>query len=125
MATAIPCPCGHKSCKAWMVDPHAAVQGVRFTQEEAERVAEFLNGMPDLTSTKFDWPDGGIVCFHCGIRFVTPGSARKHFGETPSVMVACCDTIKRAYAIGVERGQAMGNYSTDVADEFFEMDMKK
>ena|SRR5215472_5463641 len=40
---AIPCPCGHPACKSWMVDPVAAIQGVSFTQEEAEAIAEFMN----------------------------------------------------------------------------------
>lgn len=43
MSRAIKCPCGHRACTAWMVDPEAAVQGVRFTQEEAELVASLLN----------------------------------------------------------------------------------
>jgi hypothetical protein len=40
---AIKCPCGHPSCTSWMVEPVAAVQGVSFTKELAEAVAEFLN----------------------------------------------------------------------------------
>lgn len=43
MSRAIKCPCGHRTCTAWMVDPEAAVQGVLFTEEEAMAVADFLN----------------------------------------------------------------------------------
>lgn len=40
---AFPCPCGHPSCKAWMVDPVAAVQCVRFTEPQARATAHLLN----------------------------------------------------------------------------------
>lgn len=40
---ALPCPCGHRSCKNWFVDPVAAVQCVSFTKEQAYAVAEFMN----------------------------------------------------------------------------------
>jgi len=40
---AMKCPCGHKACTSWFVDPVAAVQCVRFTKEQAEAVAEFMN----------------------------------------------------------------------------------
>jgi hypothetical protein len=43
MSRAIPCPCGHRSCKAWMVTPQAAIQGVGFTEAEAGVVAMALN----------------------------------------------------------------------------------
>ena len=36
-------PCGHSSCKDWHVYPQASVQGVSFTQQEAELVASTLN----------------------------------------------------------------------------------
>lgn len=41
---ATPCPCGHKTCKSWHVEPVAAMQGVNFMQDQAEAVAELLNG---------------------------------------------------------------------------------
>lgn len=44
-ARAVPCPCGHASCSAWFVEPYAAMQGVRFTQKEAEIIALFINTM--------------------------------------------------------------------------------
>jgi hypothetical protein len=40
---ASPCPCGHDNCRAWHVDPVAAVQGVSFTRVQAEAVATLLN----------------------------------------------------------------------------------
>ncbi len=43
--TAMKCPCGHPTCKAWMVDPVAAVQSVRFTEAQARAVAALLNEM--------------------------------------------------------------------------------
>lgn len=45
--TAFKCPCGHPACKSWMIDPAAAVQGVRFTQRQAEAVAQLLNLHPE------------------------------------------------------------------------------
>lgn len=45
MARAVKCSCGHKSCDAWHVSPHADLQGNRFTKEEAEAVANLLNQM--------------------------------------------------------------------------------
>ena len=43
----------------------------------------------------------GWVCFHCGERFTTPGSAEDHFGESPDKTAAC--RIK----VGEERGLVM------------------
>jgi hypothetical protein len=51
MAYATKCKCGHPTCNAWHVVPHAALQGNRFTQEEAEAVAELLNNMDGHPST--------------------------------------------------------------------------
>ena len=34
-------------------------------------------------------PEGGWVCFHCGRRFLSPNSARVHFGPTPDMSPAC------------------------------------
>ena len=42
--TARPCGCGHRACKSWHVWPVAAVWGVSFTEEQAELVAQVLNG---------------------------------------------------------------------------------
>jgi hypothetical protein len=44
---AVPCPCGHRVCKNWFVDPVAAVQCVSFTKEQAEAVAQLLNDMEE------------------------------------------------------------------------------
>lgn len=43
--TAIRCPCGHPSCKNWMVDDVAAIQGVAFTEKQAKAVAALLTAM--------------------------------------------------------------------------------
>jgi len=40
---AIKCPCGHRACNNWFVDPVAAVQCVSFTEEQARAVADFMN----------------------------------------------------------------------------------
>ena len=37
------CPCKHVACEDWHVYPVAAVQGVKFTEEQAKLVAETLN----------------------------------------------------------------------------------
>ena len=44
MAHASQCMCGHRSCKDWHVFPHAAMQGVKFTQHQAELISAVLNG---------------------------------------------------------------------------------
>ena len=46
-------------------------------------------------------PKDGWVCFHCGERFTTYGSARNHFGEREDGKAACM--IKA----GEERGLVM------------------
>lgn len=38
-----PCPCGHDSCRSWMVSGVADVQGVSFTKAEAVLIADVLN----------------------------------------------------------------------------------
>lgn len=43
LSRAVKCSCGDKGCDAWHVSPEADVQGVRFTKDEALRVAGFLN----------------------------------------------------------------------------------
>ncbi len=42
---AVPCMCGDKICKHWHVSAVADRQGVSFTQQEAEAVANLLNIM--------------------------------------------------------------------------------
>lgn len=39
------CPCGHSSCKNWLVWPVAALQGVSFTERQARAVADLLSKM--------------------------------------------------------------------------------
>lgn len=58
--------------------------------ELAEAKAENAPQKLGTDGKTFDFPYRyGIVCFHCGIRFRTPGSAEQHFGKTPSSMPAC------------------------------------
>ena len=42
MFKAEPCGCNHRSCRDWHVRGVAAVQGVKFTKEQAEAVAKLL-----------------------------------------------------------------------------------
>lgn len=49
---AVKCPCGHVACKAWMVEPVAAVQGVSFTREQAEFVAAALTSQLKTSAPK-------------------------------------------------------------------------
>lgn len=44
---AVKCPCGHQACKAWHVSEVAHVQGVSFTEDQANAVAELLNLIDD------------------------------------------------------------------------------
>ncbi|MBP5857264.1 hypothetical protein KAJ83_09610 [Marivibrio halodurans] len=48
-------------------------------------------------------PDGGWVCFHCGERFMSPGAAADHFGETQDYQPACVMMVE----LGRERGLIM------------------
>ena len=54
-------------------------------------------------------PKDGWVCFHCGERFTTPGSAEDHFGARPEDMAAC--RIK----LGGQRGLVMELRKTQAA----------
>ncbi len=42
---AIPCPCGFSACRLWTVATGSTNQTVRFTEEQAKAVAEFMNGI--------------------------------------------------------------------------------
>jgi hypothetical protein len=42
---AVKCACGHRACQDWHVSFVAQVQGVHFTQKQAEMVALLLNIM--------------------------------------------------------------------------------
>ena len=53
------------------------------------------------TQETYMMPKDGWVCFHCGERFTTPGSAADHFGARPTDQAACL--IK----VGEERGLVM------------------
>jgi hypothetical protein len=54
MYMAVKCPCGHRACKDWHVSNVAHVQGVHFTEEQANAVAKLLNEMEDKDGTKQD-----------------------------------------------------------------------
>lgn len=51
------CLCGHRACKDWHVSPEAALQGVKFTKDQATQVAILLDmidresGNPNASST--------------------------------------------------------------------------
>ena len=57
-------------------------------------------------------PADGWVCFHCGERFRTPGSAAVHFGARPTATPACrMDStarglLKRLRAVEIELAQS-------------------
>jgi len=42
---AVKCCCGHPVCEDWHVSFVADLQGVKFTKEQAEAIAELLNKM--------------------------------------------------------------------------------
>ena len=54
-----------------------------------------------MSQDTYPQPPDGWVCFHCGERFTTVGSAHDHFGARPTDMAACL--IK----VGEERGLVM------------------
>jgi hypothetical protein len=58
---------------------------------------EMINGACET----YKMPKDGWVCFHCGERFTTSGSAEDHFGATPGSLAGC--QIKA----GEERGLLM------------------
>lgn len=49
--TVTKCRCGHPVCKDYHVWPVAALQGVKFTEDQANAVAKLLNAMEATTST--------------------------------------------------------------------------
>lgn len=54
-----------------------------------------------MSDDTYPMPPDGWVCFHCGERFTTPGTAEDHFGKSPDDTAAC--KIK----VGEERGLVM------------------
>ncbi len=40
-------------------------------------------------SNTYSQPKDGWVCFHCGERFIKPGTACDHFGPRPNSIPAC------------------------------------
>ena len=46
-----PCPCEDDFCKDWHVEPVAAMQGVKFTEAQAKKVAILLNGPNEMAET--------------------------------------------------------------------------
>lgn len=52
MYRAIPCSCGHHTCRDWHITEVAQIQGVHFTREAAEAVADFLNKWEAETGKK-------------------------------------------------------------------------
>lgn len=61
------------------------------------------NGTAFGHSGDFPPPSGGWLCFHCGERFLTWGSARDHFGATPEAEPGCLIKVR----LGSERGLQM------------------
>lgn len=57
----------------------------------------------------YPMPADGWVCFHCGERFTTPGSAEDHFGARPTDMAACLIKVgnERGLVMELRRVQAM------------------
>ena len=53
------------------------------------------------TQDTYLMPKDGWVCFHCGERFTTPGSAEDHFGARPT------DQAAGLIKVGEERGLVM------------------
>lgn len=53
-----------------------------------------------MSQDTYPMPAHGWTCFHCGETFTTPGSAREHFGATPSAEPGCCIKVQ----LGGERG---------------------
>lgn len=45
--------------------------------------------MVETWEATYPMPKDGWVCFHCGVRFTSPGAARDHFGEQPTARPAC------------------------------------
>ncbi|MBB5546597.1 hypothetical protein A8H39_01905 [Paraburkholderia fungorum] len=55
------------------------------------------------TGDTYQMPAHGWTCFHCGETFTTVGSARDHFGSTPTAEPGCMVRV----SLGAERGLLM------------------
>ncbi|WP_425953312.1 hypothetical protein [Ralstonia pseudosolanacearum] len=55
------------------------------------------------TNDTYQMPAHGWTCFHCGETFKTVGSARDHFGATPTAEPGCMVRV----SLGAERGLLM------------------
>jgi hypothetical protein len=59
---AFKCPCGHRACTSWGVDPVSPYQGAHFTERQARATARLLNAMdqqpdaPTITVAVADLP---------------------------------------------------------------------
>lgn len=42
-----------------------------------------------MSGDTYPMPADGWVCFHCGVRFTTPGAAALHFGAAPDRTPGC------------------------------------
>jgi hypothetical protein len=80
----------------------------RGTYPVFEEMKDFLGKLADGSwlgdagAATYPFPRDGIVCFHCGKRFHTPGSARHHFGDKPHEVdkPACLSATSPAPAKG-------------------------
>lgn len=52
------------------------------TQAEIRTLREFI--YHHSFNDSYLSPEQGWVCFHCGVRFLSQGAARSHFGDTPN-----------------------------------------
>ena len=80
---------------------HAEIASlIRRLERERDEASDKLQRQANV----YERPNEGWVCYHCGERFMTPGSARLHFGTLPNTETACrlvganYDLIKRLRA---------------------------
>jgi hypothetical protein len=56
----------------------------------------------------YPMPKDGWVCFHCGERFTTLGSAQDHFGSTPESRAGCLiDRVALEAGTDTQRGRGL------------------
>ena len=71
-------------------------------------------------------PADGWVCFHCGERFTSVGSAEDHFGARPTDMAACLIKFgnERGLVMELRRTQALLREYTEYACSLCDQKLK-
>ena len=99
-----------KNMQRW-IDHHNA------RADDAERERDEARGRLQRQADVYERPNEGWVCYHCGERFLSPGSAEVHFGTRPTGLVRCREMqVNHAKAIR-EKDEAIAQARADALEE--------